>query len=198
MVNLLAISTLFFVSTVCQRNAMKAKSETTHGFGRYRVNSLVRIRARDVRGPPMNTTEEIPVWSSVKGKYTPWIAYRGCYQISTLSTNQSTRSLMVNNNSVGACYWQCKMNALKKSLCENTTGIQFGLQKSHCFCYCKGPARRNLDQSDKCNITCSPSSFEDGECGGQGHFSAYEECKYTFMIDKPCGLVDINSNMFVH
>lgn len=54
----------------------------------------------------------------------------GCYQISTLSTNQSTRSLMVNNNSVGACYWQCKMNALKKSLCENTTGIQFGLQVS--------------------------------------------------------------------
>lgn len=37
---------------------------------------------------------------------------------------------MVNNNSVGACYWQCKMNALKKSLCENTTGIQFGLQVS--------------------------------------------------------------------
>lgn len=37
---------------------------------------------------------------------------------------------MVNNNSVGACYWQCKMKALKNSLCENTTGIQFGLQVS--------------------------------------------------------------------
>lgn len=58
---------------------MKAKSETTHGFGRYRVNSLVRIRARDKRGPPMNTTERIPVWSSVRGKYTPWITYRGTY-----------------------------------------------------------------------------------------------------------------------
>lgn len=55
---------------------MKAKSETTHGFGRYHVNSLVRIRARDERGPPMNTTERIPVWSSVRGKYTPWITYR--------------------------------------------------------------------------------------------------------------------------
>lgn len=58
---------------------MKAKSETTHGFGRYHVNSLVRIRARDERGPPMNTTERIPVWSSVRGKYTPWITYRGTY-----------------------------------------------------------------------------------------------------------------------
>lgn len=37
---------------------------------------------------------------------------------------------MVNNNSVGACYWQCKMKALKNSLCENTTGIHFGLQVS--------------------------------------------------------------------
>lgn len=37
---------------------------------------------------------------------------------------------MVNNNSVGACYWQCKMKAKKSSLCENTTGIQFGLQVS--------------------------------------------------------------------
>lgn len=37
---------------------------------------------------------------------------------------------MVNNNSVGACYWQCKMKALKNSLCENTTGILFGLQVS--------------------------------------------------------------------
>lgn len=37
---------------------------------------------------------------------------------------------MVNNNSVGACYWQCKMKALKNSLCENSTGIQFGLQVS--------------------------------------------------------------------
>lgn len=54
---------------------MKAKWDTTHELGRYRVNSLVR--ARDVRRPPMNTTEQIPVWSSVKGKYTPWIAYRG-------------------------------------------------------------------------------------------------------------------------
>lgn len=37
---------------------------------------------------------------------------------------------MVNNNSVGACYWQCRMKALKNSLCENTTGILFGLQVS--------------------------------------------------------------------
>lgn len=38
---------------------------------------------------------------------------------------------MVNNNSVGICYWQCKMKALKNSIvCENTTGIQFGLQVS--------------------------------------------------------------------
>lgn len=53
------------------------------------------------------------------------------------------------------------------------------LQMTHCFCYYKAPDRRNIDQSDKCNVTCSPSSFEEGECGGQDHFSAYEEGKYS-------------------
>lgn len=53
------------------------------------------------------------------------------------------------------------------------------LQMTHCFCYCKAPDRRNIDQSDKCNVTCSRSSFEEGECGGQDHFSAYEEGKYS-------------------
>lgn len=37
---------------------------------------------------------------------------------------------MVNNNTVGACYWECKMKAMKNNLCGNTTDILFGLQVS--------------------------------------------------------------------
>lgn len=70
------VMTLYIHNCRMPNVAMKVRWEKTHELGRYRVNSLVRIRARDVRSHPMNTTEQIPVWSSVKGKYTPWIAYR--------------------------------------------------------------------------------------------------------------------------
>ena len=36
--------------------------------------------------------------------------------------------------------------------------------------------KEQLAESNKCHISCGQSSFEDGECGGQNHFSAYEAC----------------------
>eukprot|EP00105_Crassostrea_gigas_P036642 XP_019920790.1 PREDICTED: uncharacterized protein LOC109617102 [Crassostrea gigas] len=135
------------------------------------------VRQSDARSPRLNTTTQLPTQSLLKGKYTPWIAYRGCYQISTLSTNQHKDHLMVHNNTVGNCYWECKMKAMRSNHCESNAKVLFGLHMSRCFCFCTAPVLSDLDLSDRCNVTCSPSSFEDGECGGQGHFSAYEECK---------------------
>lgn len=135
----------------------------------------ILVRQDNIRNPRLKTTVKLPAQSSMEGKYTPWIAYRGCYKISSSPTNQPTNYYVINNNTVGNCYRQCNMKAMKNNSRGNITDVLFGLQKSHCFCIT--PVRSDLGQSDRCNITCSPSSFEDGECGGQGHFSAYTEYK---------------------
>lgn len=52
----------------------------------------------------------------------------GCFQISTLSTNQTTNELLINNNTVGNCYRECKMKVMKNNSCGNITDVLFGLQ----------------------------------------------------------------------
>lgn len=52
----------------------------------------------------------------------------GCYQISTLPTNQPTNELVINNNTVGNCYRDCKMKVMKNNSCGNITDVLFGLQ----------------------------------------------------------------------
>lgn len=51
----------------------------------------------------------------------------GCYQISTLSTKQQKDDLMVHNNTVGNCYWECKMKAMRSNPCGNNADVLFGL-----------------------------------------------------------------------
>lgn len=52
----------------------------------------------------------------------------GCFQISTLPTNHTINELVINNNTVGNCYRECKMKAMKNNSCGNITDVLFGLQ----------------------------------------------------------------------
>lgn len=54
------------------------------------------------------------------------ITVTGCYQISTLP--KTTNELLINNNTVGNCYRECKMKAMKNNSCGNITDVLFGLQ----------------------------------------------------------------------
>lgn len=54
------------------------------------------------------------------------ITVTGCYQISTLP--KTTNELLINNNTVGNCYRECKMKVMKNNSCGNITDVQFGLQ----------------------------------------------------------------------
>lgn len=54
------------------------------------------------------------------------ITVTGCYQISTLP--KTTNELHLNNNTVGNCYRECKMKAMKNNSCGNITDVLFGLQ----------------------------------------------------------------------
>lgn len=59
----------------------------------------------------------------------------GCYQISTLPTNQPTNELVINNNTVGNCYRDCKMKVMKNNSCGNITDVLFGLQVGLGVCH---------------------------------------------------------------
>lgn len=54
------------------------------------------------------------------------ITVTGCYQISTLP--KTTNELLINNNTVGNCYQECKMKVMKNNSCGNITDVLFGLQ----------------------------------------------------------------------
>lgn len=54
------------------------------------------------------------------------ITVTGCYQVSTLP--KTTNELLINNNTVGNCYRECKTKVMKNNSCGNITDVLFGLQ----------------------------------------------------------------------
>lgn len=80
---------------------------------------------------------------------------------------------IIQNNTVGNCYFECKSKNNSSGGCANNVNFFFGLQKSMCLCLCENTMIRNISQSAKCNISCG-ASITNGECGGIGYFSMYE------------------------
>ena len=58
---------------------------------------------------------------------------------------------------------------------------------------CKTP--RLVLHSKHCNNSCDPSSYDDGECGGHGYISLYEQCKYLYLFFSFCSLTPNNFTM---
>lgn len=124
-----------------------------------------------------------PIWSSIKGQYTPWIAYRGCFYGSFCgSTNDtnftSTNCHTLKNNTPGNCYYECSSKNKSYGGCAFEVNFFFGLQKSLCLCICDYFLIRNISESVKCSFSCG-TSFNDGECGGSSYLSLYEPMNIT-------------------
>lgn len=124
-----------------------------------------------------------PIWSSIKGQYTPWIAYRGCiygsFCGSTNDTNfTSTNCHTLKNNIPGNCYYECSSKNKTYGGCAFEVNFFFGLQKSLCLCICDYFLIRHISESVKCSFSCG-TSFNDGECGGSGYLSLYEPMNIT-------------------
>lgn len=118
------------------------------------------------------------LWSSVRGEYTPWIAFRGCfhkYLCMPLMGTHFTKSTChhLENNTAGNCYFECKSKIYSNGGCANTANFFFALSESVCFCLCDNTPIRHISESSKCNLSCG-SSIDNGECGGIGYFSIYE------------------------
>lgn len=96
--------------------------ETAHKFCSSQNDSLVHIH--DVQNHASFLKGLPPIWSSVKGHFTPWIAYRGCFKESVCNT--STRSQLtqkschyIDNNTAGNCYFECKSKNYTNGGCAN-------------------------------------------------------------------------------
>lgn len=93
----------------CQSVATGVDWETAYKHCRSQNDSLADIH--DVQNHDRKTLPTI--WSSIKGQFTPWIVYLGCYEESVckpLTESQVTQKscLQIKNNTVGNCYFECK------------------------------------------------------------------------------------------
>lgn len=109
------------------------------------------------------------IWSSIKGTFTPWIAYRGCYEGGSCGGNRCHRLV---DNTVGNCYFECKAKTNNEGGCESTEQFYFGLQKGLCLCICYA-TELSISESANCNVSCA-HGLTNGECGGYTYYSVYE------------------------
>lgn len=130
-------------------------------------DSLVRIH--DIHNHQSIMIEYSSIWSSVKGKYTPWIAYRGCYE-GGLCEGHCDKLI---NNTIGNCYFHCKSNNYSEGGCADTEEFYFALQENLCSCLCDKTKLSKISESINCSLSCE-QDINKGECGGKTFFSKYE------------------------
>lgn len=120
-----------------------------------------------------------PIWSSVKGHFTPWIAYKGCFYDENLcwpSTKEHLTTMNCHNlksNTARNCYFECKSKNNTNGGCANNEHFFFGLNGTICLCMCNYNLMQTLSESFKCNYMCM-GSIINGECGGLNYLSVYE------------------------
>lgn len=61
----------------CQGDIGETKAKSESAKVKCMSHDYFHVRQSDARSPRLNTTTQLPTQSSLKGKYTPWIAYRG-------------------------------------------------------------------------------------------------------------------------
>lgn len=151
--------------------------ETANKHCRKQNDSLVDIK--DVQNQYSYFKGLEPIWSSVKGHFTPWIAYRGCFHdenIRWLTTKHhlsKTICHILESNAPGNCYFECKSKNYTNGGCANNEHFFFGLIGTVCLCMCNNIIMQTLSESSECNRMCS-ESISNGECGGLNFFSVYE------------------------
>lgn len=147
--------------------------KAAHEYCRTQNDSLATIKG--VQNNLSNLKRYFPIWSSVRGHFTPWIAYRGCFHIHsyllfTPYMGKKTHYLL--SETVGNCYFECKLNNENNGGCANNVNFYFGLRMSWCICLCDIFIKNQISESANC-ISCG-TSLNDGECGEFNFISIYE------------------------
>lgn len=128
-----------------------------------------------------------PIWSSVRGQFTPWITHRGCFHETILVRWSLTgTNLLTSNfhylfiNSAGNCYFQCKCKNYTNGGCVNKANIFFGLQKCVCLCLYNNT---NVPNILKYKIQFfGGTSIYNSERGGFDYFSLYESMNINYLM----------------
>lgn len=81
-----------------------------------------------------------PIWSPAKGHFTPWIAYKGCFHDENLCWSATKKQFItttschiLNSNTVGNCYFECKAKILQMGVVQ--TRYSFSLVSRGQFAY---------------------------------------------------------------
>lgn len=149
--------------------------KTANEHCKNRTDSLVNVL--DVQNHLSYFKGIPPIWSSVKGHFTPWIAYRGCFYYENpcwSSTRKHLNCHILESNTVGNCYYECKSKNYINGGCERNVHFFFGLMGTICLCMCENNLMQPLSESWKCNSICR-ESISNGECGRFNYYySVYE------------------------
>lgn len=174
---LIIIGLTLLLSHSCTSVTTGVNWEIANEHCKTQIDSLVDIR--DLQNHLSYFKGIQSIWSSVKGHYTPWIAYRGCFHDDNLCL-PSTKGYLttttchnLNSNTAGNCFFECKSKNNTNGGCVDNVHFLYGLMGTICLCMCNYNLMQTLSESSKCNDMCR-GSISNGECGGLNSFSVYE------------------------
>uniref|UniRef100_A0A8W8NM25 WSC domain-containing protein n=1 Tax=Magallana gigas TaxID=29159 RepID=A0A8W8NM25_MAGGI len=152
------------ISTDSQHSSSNLTRATLQDYCRSDNSSQIRLNTLNTSGL---LTELLirPMWTFVDGNYTPWIAYIGCFGISTLNQEHFYHTETIQNNTAEGCYLECQKENIS---CEQNQRLYFALKDSQCYCTCK--IKEFIANSNKCNKSCS----SDDACRSN-YFNVYIE-----------------------
>lgn len=165
--NILIFTTIFLIFQLT--NSQPSTSNLTRATLQEHCltgnGSLIRLKNLNDSGSPIELLTR-PMWSSVDGNDTPWIADIGCYDITIAPHNHRQPPTQIANNTIEGCYLECHKDYIN---CGKNESIYFALKESRSFCFCN--IEELISHYNECDESCSL----DQQCRSENYYSVYTE-----------------------
>lgn len=127
--NILIFTTIFLIFQLT--NSQPSTSNLTRATLQEHCltgnGSLIRLKNLNDSGSPIELLTR-PMWSSVDGNDTPWIADIGCYDITIAPHNHRQPPTQIANNTIEGCYLECHKDYIN---CGKNESIYFALKVTY-------------------------------------------------------------------
>lgn len=104
----------------CQGDIGETKAKSESANVECMSRDCFHVRQSDARSPRLNTTTRLPTKSLLKGKYTPWIAYRGACICKWEGT---VKRELFNGGGSNYAFWFISYCVFLQRFSPNNTGI---------------------------------------------------------------------------